>query len=214
MKKGLTELVFILDRSGSMSGLEQDTIGGYNSLIEKQKKQSGEAVVTTVLFDNHYELLHDRANLKGIAPITEKDYFVRGSTALLDAVGFAIDKIDRAQKHTAKEEQAENVMFVITTDGMENASCEYNYNKIKDMIEHKKKEHGWEFLFIGANIDAVKTAGKFGIGSDRAVDYRADKKGTAVMYDAVEESIYCVRSAAPIGLAWRNKIADDYKNRI
>jgi len=146
MKKGLTELVFILDRSGSMSGLEKDTIGGYNSLLKKQKKEPGEATITTVLFDDHYELLHDRINLKGISPITDKEYFVRGSTALLDAIGRTIDKIGNAQKHTAEDERAEKVMFVITTDGMENASREYRYDKIKAMIEHQKEKYRWEFL--------------------------------------------------------------------
>ena len=155
MKKGLTELVFILDRSGSMSGLESDTIGGYNSLLEKQKKEDGECVISTVLFDDKYELLHDRINLKGIVPITEREYFVRGSTALLDAVGRTIDKIGNAQKHTAEEERAEKVMFVITTDGMENSSREYGYDKVRQMIERQKDKYGWEFIFLGANIDAV-----------------------------------------------------------
>ena len=213
MKKGLTELVFILDRSGSMSGLEQDTIGGYNSLLEKQKKEPGEAVVTTVLFDDHYELLHDRINLKGIAPITDKEYYVRGCTALLDAIGRTVDKISNAQKHTAKEEQAEHVMFVITTDGMENASREYSYQKIRAMIEKQKKKHGWEFLFIGANIDAVETASKFGISADRAANYHADKRGTAVMYDAISETVCCARSAMPITADWKKEIDEDFQDR-
>ena len=213
MKKGLTELVFILDRSGSMSGLEQDTIGGYNALLKKQKKEPGEATITTVLFDDHYELLHDRINLKGISPITNKEYFVRGSTALLDAIGRTIDKIGNAQKHTAKEKQAEKVMFVITTDGMENASREYKYDKIKKMIERQKEKYGWEFLFIGANIDAVETASKFGISANRAANYHADSKGTGVVFDAVCETVCCMRSDQFIAADWKKGIDEDFKSR-
>ena len=213
MKKGLTELVFILDRSGSMSGLEQDTIGGYNSLLKNQKEEPGEATITTVLFDDHYELLHDRINLKGVSPITSKEYFVRGSTALLDAIGRTVDKISNAQNHTSKDEQAEKVMFVITTDGMENASREYNYDKIKTMIEQQKKNHGWEFLFIGANIDAVETASKFGISPDRAANYHADEKGTAVMYEAISKTVCCARADMPIKEDWKQAIDEDYQDR-
>ena len=213
MKKGLTELVFILDRSGSMSGLEQDTIGGYNSLLENQKKEPGEAIVTTVLFDDKYELLHDRINLKGITPITGKEYFVRGSTALLDAIGRTIDKIGNAQKHTAEAERAEKVMFVITTDGMENASREYRYDKIKSMIEAQKERFGWEFLFIGANIDAVETASRFGISPDRAANYHADSEGTAVLYDAVSEAVCCMRRTAPLSAIWKSAIDQDFQER-
>lgn len=213
MKKGLTELVFILDRSGSMSGLERDTIGGYNSLLKKQKKEPGEAAITTVLFDDRYELLHDRVNLKGVSPITDKEYFVRGSTALLDAIGRTIDKIGNAQKHTAEEERAEKVMFVITTDGMENASREYGFDKIKAMIEHQKEKYGWEFIFIGANIDAVETAGRFGISANRAANYHADALGTAVLYDAVSQTVSRARSAAPISDDWKKKIDEDYEKR-
>ena len=215
MKKGLTELVFILDRSGSMSGLEQDTIGGYNSLLTKQKKEPGEATITTVLFDDHYELLHDRINIKGVLPITEKEYFVRGCTALLDAVGRTIDKISSAQKHTDEAERAEKVMFVITTDGMENASREYSYRKIKAMIERQKEKDGWEFLFIGANIDAVETASKFGISADRAANYHADGKGTAVLYDTVSETVCCMRAdpSAKISADWKRQIDKDFEDR-
>ena len=213
MKKGLTELVFILDRSGSMSGLEQDTIGGYNALLKKQKAEPGEAVVTTVLFDDHYDLLHDRINLKGIAPITDKEYFVRGCTALLDAIGRTVDKIANAQLHTAKEERAEKVMFVITTDGMENASREYNHSKIKTMIERQKEKYGWEFLFIGANIDAVETASQFGISADRAANYCADGAGTNVMYEAINETVCCARASKAINADWKEKIEEDYNNR-
>ncbi|MCL2670569.1 MAG: hypothetical protein FWF10_00850 [Clostridiales bacterium] len=213
MKKGLTELVFILDRSGSMSGLEQDTIGGYNALLEKQKNEPGEAIITTVLFDDRYELLHDRIPLVGIAPITDREYYVRGCTALLDAIGRTIDKIGNARKHTAETERAEKVMIVITTDGMENASREYRYDKIKSMIERQKEKYGWEFLFIGANIDAVETAGRFGIAPDRAANYRADPIGTAHMYDAIGEAVHCARQAAPICADWKQKIDKDFKER-
>ncbi|QSX08790.1 VWA domain-containing protein [Alkalibacter rhizosphaerae] len=213
MKKGLTELVFILDRSGSMGGLEEDTIGGYNALLEKQKKESGEAVLTTVLFDDHYELLHDRINLRGIAPITDKEYYVRGTTALLDAIGKTIHKIDNAQKHTAEEERAEHVMFVITTDGMENASREYTYDKIKYMIERQKTKYNWEFLFLGANMDAVDTAQRFGIDPDRAATYHADKEGTMLNYQVISETVSRIRSDKVIAKDWKKAIDKDFKKR-
>ena len=212
MKKGLTELVFILDRSGSMSGLESDTIGGYNSLLEKQKKEAGECLVTTVLFDDKYELLHDRIRLEGIAPITDREYFVRGSTALLDAIGRTISKIINAQKHTAEDEQAEKVMFVIITDGMENASWEYGYDKVKQMIEGQRDGYGWEFLFLGANMDAVKTASQFGIQADRVANYHADATGTLLSYGVVSEAISCLRESS-VPSDWKKKIDADYKKR-
>ncbi len=214
MKKGLTELVFVLDRSGSMSGLESDTIGGYNSLLGKQKNEDGECIITTVLFDDKYELLHDRINLKGIKPITDKDYFVRGSTALLDAVGRTINKIGNAQKHTVEEEQAEKVMVVITTDGMENASREYDYDKVKQMITRQKEKYGWEFLFLGANIDAVETAARFGICADRAANYNSDGVGTQLNYSVVNEAVRSFRvNSAPMTADWKESIDADYKNR-
>ena len=213
MKKGLTELVFILDRSGSMAGLEQDTIGGYNSLLKKQKSEKGEAVITTVLFDDHYELLHDRINIKGINPITEKEYFVRGCTALLDAVGLTINKIGNALKHTDERERPEKVMFVITTDGMENASREFDYDRVREMIKHQKTKYDWEFLFIGANIDAVETASKFGIAADRAANYHADSKGTKVVYEAVCKSVSALRENAPITECWKEEIDEDFTLR-
>lgn len=213
MKKGLTELVFILDRSGSMAGLESDTIGGYNSMLEKQKKEAGEAVITTVLFDDHYELLHDRINIKGIMPITEREYYVRGSTALLDAVGRTISKIGNAQKNTADQERAENVMFVITTDGLENASREYGYDQVRHMIERQKKHYGWEFLFLGANIDAVETAAKFGIGADRAANYHADSEGTQLNYEVVSEAVSCLRGSKQLNKDWKARIDKDFSQR-
>ena len=189
MKKGLTELVFILDRSGSMSGLESDTIGGYNAMLEKQKEEAGEAVITTVLFDDKYELIHDRINLRGIEPITEKEYYVRGNTALLDAIGKTINKIGNVQKRTAEDERAEQVMVVITTDGMENASREFGYEKIRSMIERQKSKYGWEFIFLGANIDAVGTAERFGIDKDRAANFNADSEGTLLNYEVISEAV-------------------------
>ena len=213
MKKGLTELIFILDRSGSMSGLGSDTIGGYNAMLEKQKKEPGEAVITTVLFDDKYELLHDRINIRGIEPITEKEYYVRGTTALLDAVGRTIGKIGNVQKHTAEDERAENVMFVITTDGMENASREYSYEKIRWMIEHQKSKYGWEFIFLGANIDAVDTAERFGIGQDRAVNYNADSEGTLLNYEVISETVSNLRACREISEDWKDRIEEDFKKR-
>lgn len=213
MKKGLTELVFILDRSGSMSGLEADTIGGYNSMLDKQKKEPGEAIITTVLFDDKFELLHDRISLKGISPITEKEYFVRGSTALLDAIGRTISKIGNAQKHTLEEERAEKVLFVITTDGQENASREYGYDKVRQMIERQKTRYGWEFIFLGANIDAVETAARFGINEDRAVNYNADGAGTQLNYEVLSETVSCMRASQPISSDWKKRIDEDFKKR-
>ena len=213
MKKGLTELVFILDRSGSMSGLESDTIGGYNGLLEKQKQEGGEAVITTVLFDDHIELLHDRINLRGVAPITEKEYFVRGSTALLDAIGKTISKIGNAQKHTAEEERAERVLFVITTDGMENASREYSLKLVREMIERQKTRYGWEFLFLGANIDAAETAESFGIHRDMAVNYNPDGEGTQLNYQVLSDVVTSFRDGATIHENWKATIEKDHKKR-
>ena len=213
MKTNRTELVFILDRSGSMSGLESDTIGGYNAMLEKQKKEAGEATVTTVLFDDKYELLHDRIDLKGIAPITDREYYVRGCTALLDAIGKTIQKIINVQKHTSPENRADKVLFVITTDGMENASREYTYDKIRALVERQKQEYGWEFLFLGANIDAISTARRFGIGADRAVNYHADSQGTRLNYEVVSETVSCMRAGAPISADWKQKIEKDFNGR-
>lgn len=213
MKKGLTELAFILDRSGSMSGLESDTIGGYNALLEKQKKEAGECVITTVLFDDRYELLHDRINLRGIAPITDAEYYVRGTTALLDAIGRTISKIENAQRHTAEDERAEKVLFVITTDGMENASREYGYAKVRQMIERHKGNEGWEFIFLGANIDAVETAARVGISADRAANYNADSEGTQLNYSVVSDAVSCMRASSSIRADWKKSIDEDYQGR-
>lgn len=213
MKKGWTELVFVLDRSGSMSGLESDTIGGFNSLLEKQKQEPGEAIVTTVLFDDRYELLHDRINVRGIGPITGRDYFVRGSTALLDAIGKTITKMINVQRHTAAEEWAEHVLFVITTDGLENASREFSYKKVCQMIEQQKSLCGWEFIFLGANIDAVATAEQFGIARDRAVDYVADSAGTALNYEVISDAVSCMRAESSVPTNWKERIEKDLAER-
>ena len=213
VKNNITELVFILDRSGSMGGLESDTIGGFNSLIEKQRKQDGECYVSTVLFDNVSEVIHDRVKLADVKPMTDKEYFVRGCTALIDAIGGAIHHIGNIHKYARPEDVPEHTMFVITTDGLENASHKYSSDEVKKMVERQKEKYGWEFLFIGANIDSVETAKHFGIGADRAVNYHADKQGTAVLYDTVAETVCCMRASAPIQEDWSKKINDDFKNR-
>lgn len=213
MKKGLTELVFILDRSGSMGGLESDTIGGYNSLLEKQKQEEGECILTTVLFDDRYELLHDRINIKGVKPITQNEYFVRGSTALLDAIGRTIQKIGDAQMHTLPDEQAEKVMVVITTDGMENASREYDYDRIRYMIQRQREKYGWEFIFLGANIDAVETAARVGISKDRAANYHSDPMGTVLNYRVMSDAISNFRKEAHMQADWKKEIDEDYLKR-
>lgn len=209
----ITELVFILDRSGSMSGLEADTIGGFNSMLAKQKKQEGRAYVTTVLFDHEIETLHDRIPLRKVKPLTGRDYTVRGCTALLDAIGDTIKHIASIHRYARKEDVPANTMFVITTDGMENASRRYNSEEIKKMIQKEKTKYGWEFLFIGANIDAVETARTYGIAKDRAVNYHADSKGTGVVYEAVSEAVGNMRCSAPIQANWSDKINNDYNNR-
>ena len=213
MKKNLTELVFILDRSGSMSGLEEDTIGGFNSMIKKQKKEEGEALISTVLFDNVSEVLHDRINIWEIRPMTETDYTVRGCTALLDAIGGAIHHIGNIHKYARPEDVPEHTMFVITTDGLENASRRYASDKVKQMIERQKEKYGWEFLFLGANIDAVETAKSFGISEDRAVNYHADSKGTQLNYQVVSDAICAMRCSQPLPAGWKAPIEEDFKKR-
>ena len=213
MKNNITELVFILDRSGSMSGLESDTIGGFNSLIEKQRKQDGECFVSTVLFDNVSEVLHDRVKLSKIKKMTDKDYTVRGCTALVDAIGGAIHHIGNIHKYARPDDVPEKTMFVIMTDGMENASRKYTSKELKMMIERQKEKYGWEFLFIGANIDSIETAECYGISDDRAVNYHADSIGTAVVFDAIAETVSCVRESRPLTKNWRNTIEKDYNSR-
>lgn len=213
MKNNITELVFILDRSGSMQGLEGDTVGGFNALIEKQKAVDGKCYVSTVLFDHESVVLHDRVELADIRPMTARDYTVRGCTALLDALGGAIHHIGNVHKYARAEDVPEHTLFVITTDGMENASRRYTAQQVKAMVERQKREYGWEFLFLGANIDAVATAGHFGIAPDRAVNYHADSRGTAAVYDAVADAACAVRCAAPLDASWSRRIEDDFEDR-
>lgn len=213
MKKNLTELVFILDRSGSMAGLEDDTIGGFNAMIEKQKREAGEAFVSTVLFDHVSQVIHDRVDVQHIAPMTREQYYVRGTTALLDAVGNAIRHIGNVHKYAREEDRPEKTLFIITTDGMENASRSYTYETLKAMIRRQKEEFGWEFLFLGANIDAAKEAARFGIDRDHAADYHADQKGTAVIYEAMSEAACAVRASRPMSKEWKRCIEADYAER-
>ena len=213
MRKGLTELVFIIDRSGSMHGLEADTIGGFNSMLEKQKNVKGHAYVSTVLFNAHSEVIHDRKSIEKVAPMTKNQYQVGGSTALLDAIGGAINHIGNIHKYARPEDIPAHTIFVITTDGLENASRRYSKSDIKRMIERQRSKYGWEFLFIGANIDAIVTAESFGIEQSRAVNYHADKKGTKVLYDAISAPLTAMRSKGRIDDNWSEEIEEDFNNR-
>ena len=214
MKKNLTELVMILDRSGSMGGLESDTIGGYNSMLKKQREAEGEVLVSTVLFDDRTEVLYDRVPLEKLPQMTEKEYYVRGCTALLDAVGGAVRHIGNVHKYAREEDRPEKTIFVITTDGLENASSEYSYDRVKKMVERQKEKYGWEFLFLGANIDAIETAGRFGITADRAANYHSDRKGTALNYEVLADAVCEMRvSAAPISAKWKKRIDEDFRKR-
>ena len=212
MRNNITELVFILDQSGSMAGLKRDTIGGFNSMIEKQRRQEGACYVTTILFNNISSTLHDRLPLADIPKMTEDDYTPMGCTALIDAISGAIEHISGIHKYARPEDVPEHTLFVITTDGMENASKKYTSDDVKSMIE-QRKECGWEFLFVGANIDAVETAASFGIGKNRAVDYCADSEGTEVYYDCITEAISAVRCCEPLSDDWSEKIEADFKRR-
>lgn len=212
-KNNLTELVFILDRSGSMSGLESDTIGGFNAMIKKQKKEAGEAYVSTILFNNVSKVLHDRIELKSIPKMTEEDYTVQGCTALIDAIGGAIRHIGNIHKYARPKDVPVHTMFIITTDGQENASCQYSSDEVRKMIERQKEKYGWEFLFIGANIDAVETAAHFGICRNRAVNYNADSKGTQVIYETLSAPISAMRADMDISEDWSRSIEEDYNNR-
>ncbi len=213
MKKRFVEIVFILDRSGSMQGLENDTIGGYNSMLEKQKKQEGEAVVSTILFDDEQEVLHDRMPITEIEPITSDEYYVRGCTALLDAVGGAIHHIGNVHKYAREEDRPESTLFIITTDGMENASSRYDYKEVKHMVERQKKRYGWEFIFLGANIDAAEVAGRFGIKKNYAVDYTCDSRGTRLNYRVLDETVTKFRESGMVRENWASEIQDDHKMR-
>ena len=213
MKKGLTEIVFILDRSGSMAGLEKDTIGGFNAMLEKQRQGEGQALISTVLFSGDSAVIHDRVDAREVPPLTEKEYFVCGCTALLDAIGGAIHHIGNVHKYARAEDRPERTLFVITTDGMENASRHYDLRRVRTMIERQKARYGWEFLFLGANIDAVDTAARLGIDADRAVNYHSDSEGTALNYEVLSETICAVRSSQPLGRDWKRRIDEDYKRR-
>ena len=213
MKKNLTEMVFILDKSGSMSGLEADTIGGFNGMIERQKKEEGEALVSTVLFSDESTVIHDRVDLRKVEPLTDRQYYVGGCTALIDAIGGAIHHIGNVHKYAREEDRPEHTIFVITTDGMENASRRYSSDKVKAMVQRQKEKYGWEFLFLGANIDAVETAAHIGISEDRAVRFHSDSVGQALNYAEVSEAIRTVRACAPITRRWKEKIEKDYKSR-
>jgi len=213
MKRNLTELVFILDKSGSMAGLEKDTVGGFNALIEKQKREEGEALVSTVLFSSDSLVLHDRVPVCQVRPMTDRDYVPFGNTALLDAVGSAIRHIGNVHRYAREEDVPEHTLFVITTDGMENASRRYTWEKVKAMIERQKEKYGWEFLFLGANMDAALTAGELGIGKDRAVRYESDPEGTKLNYETLECAVTQVRSCGGISPHWAAPIERDMKRR-
>lgn len=221
MRKGLTEVVFILDRSGSMSGLEADTIGGFNSMIAKQKKEEGEAYISTVLFDDTCEVLYDRVPVNKVEPMNDNQYYVRGCTALLDAIGGAIHHIGNVHKYAREEDRPEKTLFIITTDGMENASRQYSYEKVKEMVERQKEKYGWEFLFLGANIDAIDVAGKFGIDSNRALNYVSDHKGTQLNYEVLNKTVSEFRACKSLVkeeidamfAACSAPVKDDYKKR-
>lgn len=216
MKQGLTEIVFILDRSGSMSGLEKETIGGFNSTIERQKSESGEAFVSTVLFDNEMEVLHDRAPITEIPALTEKEYYARGCTALLDAVGGAIHHIGNVHKYAREEDRPEKTIFVITTDGYENASRKYTADRVRQMVERQKTKYGWEFIFLGANIDAVQTARAYGIDENRAANFVNDEDGIELCNRAQNRLICSIRQrdfAACESSSWKNEVEEDVVKR-
>ena len=213
MKDNLTEIVFILDRSGSMGGLETDTIGGFNAMLERKKKAEGEALLSTLLFSNETEVLHDRADIRQVEPLSLQDYRVGGSTALLDAIGGAIRHIGNLHRETRPEERPAHTLFVITTDGQENASRRYGYAELKRLIEGQKERYGWEFLFLGANMDAVAAASRFGIDADRAVRYHCDSAGIALNYEAIGEAILTLREKSALDRDWGERIREDYRKR-
>lgn len=209
----MTEIIFILDRSGSMEGLEADTIGGFNSMMRKQASEPGDALVSTLLFDNDVEVIHDRLNIKDVPEITSKEYYVRGCTALLDAVGGAIKHISMIHKYARKEDIPEKTLFIITTDGMENASRLYSYEDVRSMVEHQKSKYGWEFIFLGANIDAAAEASRYGIDSSMAVNYNCDSKGMKISFKVMEDVVRSYRNTCEVPKGWRKRIDYDFKSR-
>lgn len=211
MKSGLTEMVFILDKSGSMAGLEKDTIGGYNAMLKEQQNIAGQCIITTVLFSSTYDIIHDRQDIQGVAAVTESNYRVGGGTALLDAIGDSIEKIKNSQKNTKPQYQAEKVMFVIITDGEENSSRKYSSDEIKSKIQHQKDKYNWEFIFLGANIDAVETAGKFGIPAERAQNFHSDQQGVEISYQVLSEAATSLRMSDEIMPDWNKEISKDFK---
>ena len=213
IKNGITEMVFIIDKSGSMAGMEEDTVGGFNAMIEKQKKLDGKCYISTVLFSNRSSVLHDRVDIQKIEPMTEREYSVGGGTALLDAIGGAIHHIGNVHKYARNEDVPEHTIFVITTDGMENASCEYDSERVKQMIRRQEERYGWEFLFVAANIDAVETARNIGIRRERAANYRQTREGTHKVYEAVEYAMCSLRCEAPLGDEWKEKLDNQEENK-
>ena len=213
IKNGITEMVFIIDKSGSMAGMEKDTVGGFNAMIEKQKKLDGKCYVSTVLFSNRSSVLHDRIDIQKIEPLTEREYCVGGGTALLDAIGGAIHHIGNVHKYARNEDVPEHTIFVITTDGMENASCEYDSERVKQMIRRQEERYGWEFLFVAANIDAVETARNIGIRRERAANYKQTREGTHKVYEAVEYAMCSLRCEAPLGDEWKEKLDNQEENK-
>ena len=209
----MTEIIFILDRSGSMAGLEADTIGGFNSMMKKQASEPGDALVSTLLFDNDVEVIHDRLNIKDVPEITSKEYYVRGCTALLDAVGGAIKHISMIHKYARKEDIPEKTLFIITTDGMENASRLYSYEDVRSMVEHQKSKYGWEFIFLGANIDAAAEASRYGIDSSMAVNYNCDSEGVGISFKVMEDVVRSYRNTCEVPKGWRKRIDYDFKSR-
>ena len=214
MRKGLTEIVYILDRSGSMSGLEADTIGGFNSMLMKQKMEEGEAYLSTILFDDRVEVLHDRVRIREVGRLTDREYYVRGSTALLDAVGGAIHHIGNVHKYAREEDRPEKTIFIITTDGLENSSRQYSYADVKSMVQHEKEKYNWEFIFLGANIDAVEVAGRFGVARNRAVRYESDSQGTRLNFDAMSGMLSRARASRSAETMRRELDRDESFKRI
>ena len=213
MNSNLTEIVFILDRSGSMSGLEADTIGGFNAMVEKQKKEEGEALLSAVLFDNDSQVIYDRVDIRKVEPMTDRQYQVGGCTALLDAIGGAVHHMANVHRYAREEDRPGRTVFVITTDGMENASRRYTYREVQKMVKHEQEKYGWEFLFLGANMDAIAAARSFGIREDRAVRYACDSAGTSLNFAVVSKAIGKMRRGAAIDADWSAEIAEDFERR-